>query len=170
MRASSVLNFQATTSNALRRPWKTYKDGTLFYGQIKSGSKRHPITTKQGNKHFYKGTRSTGIGNLDSRGRYHINWEKVRTYVVPKDLNTSSLKALVSPKSPEFIQQVIGYHDQWKSPELALHNAINFVEYGANYSVTDLEQDGYIERIVHPNIIAKENKENMEIEEEIEKN
>ena len=63
-----------------------FRDGTLYYGQLKSGSKRHALTGKQGNKHYYKGTRSTGIGSWDSRGRYHINWEKVRTYVVPERL------------------------------------------------------------------------------------
>ena len=38
-----------------------FRDGTLYYGQLKSGSKRHALTGKQGNKHYYKGTRSTGI-------------------------------------------------------------------------------------------------------------
>ena len=76
MRASQVLSFQSTVSNSLRRPWQTFRDGTLFYGQLKTGTKRHPLTTKQGNKDFYKGTRSSGIGHLDTRGRYHVNWEK----------------------------------------------------------------------------------------------
>lgn len=152
MKATQVLNFQATANAALRRPWKTFRDGTLYYGQLKSGSKRHPLTTKQGNKHYYKGTRSTGIGHLDSRGRYHIDWSKVRTYVVPSGLNTTNLKALVSPNSPQFIQKVEGYEDSFKSPELALHNAINFIENGSNYSEVDLEKEGYIERIAHPKL------------------
>ena len=103
MRATQVLNFQASVQATLRRPWKTFRDGTLYYGMLKSGSKRHPLTTKQGHKHYYKGTRSTGIGHLDSRGRYHIDWNKVRTYVVPSGLNTTNLKALVSPNSPHFM-------------------------------------------------------------------
>ncbi|KAI5966244.1 MRPL27 [Candida pseudojiufengensis] len=152
MRASQILSFQATAQTALRRPWKTFRDGSLYYGQLKSGSKRHPLTTKQGNKHYYKGTRSTGIGHLDSRGRYHIDWNKVRTYVVPVGLNTTDLKPLVSPNSPQFIQKVEGYDDKFKSPELALHNAIRFVENGSNYSAIDLENEGYIERIQHPKL------------------
>lgn len=165
MRATQVLNFQASVQATLRKPWKTFRDGTLYYGMLKSGSKRHPLTTKQGNKHYYKGTRSTGIGHLDSRGRYHIDWNKVRTYVVPSGLNTTNLKALVSPNSPQFIQKVEGYKDSFKSPELALHNAINFIENGANYSEIDLEKEGYLEKIVHPKLkSAKE--ENLDGEEQ----
>ena len=164
MKVSQVLSFQGSVSSALRRPWQTFRDGTLYYGQLKSGSKRHALTGKQGNKNYYKGTRSTGIGSWDSRGRYHINWEKVRTYVVPEGLNNTELKALVSPKSPKFIQQVVGYRDHFKSPELAFHNAKDFIEYGANYSDVDLEQEGYIHRIVHPDILEAERKENMDVE------
>ncbi|RCK56537.1 54S ribosomal protein L27, mitochondrial [Candida viswanathii] len=162
MRASQVLSFQATASSSLRRPWKTFKDGTLFYGQLKTGSKRHPLTTKQGNKDFYKGTGSSGIGHLDNKGRYHVNWQKVRTYVVPEGLHKTELKALVSPKSPQFKQKVIGYSDQFKSPELAFHNAKKFIELGPNYSEVDLEAEGYMHRIVHPNVLASEQDEVME--------
>ncbi|EDK43396.1 60S ribosomal protein L27, mitochondrial [Lodderomyces elongisporus] len=156
MRASQVLNFQATAQASLRRPWKTYRDGTLWYGQLKSGSKRHPLTTKQGNKHYYKGTGSSGIGNIDSRGRYHINWDKVRTYVVPVGLNASKLKPLVSPNSPKFIQQVEGYADSFKSPELALHSAIKFVEEGPGATELDFEEMGYAEKIVNPKLLKNE--------------
>ncbi|CAK9438616.1 mitochondrial 54S ribosomal protein mL41 [Lodderomyces beijingensis] len=155
MKASQVLSFQATTQSLLRRPWKTYRDGTIFYGQLKSGSKRHPLTTKQGNKNYYKGTRSSGIGSLDSRGRYHVNWDKVRTYVVPANLNSSQLKPLVSPNSPMFKQTTEGYQDSFKSPVLALHNAINFVENGSSEKELDWEEMGYVHKIVNPNL-AKE--------------
>ena len=78
--------------------------------------------------------------------------------MVPEGLNNTELKALVSPKSPKFIQQVVGYRDHFKSPELAFHNAKDFIEYGANYSDVDLEQEGYIHRIVHPDILEAERK------------
>ena len=75
------------------------------------------------------------------------------------------MKALVSPNSPQFIQKVEGYKDSFKSPELALHNAINFIENGANYSEIDLEKEGYLEKIVHPKLkSAKE--ENLDGEEQ----
>lgn len=161
MRASQVLSFHSTVSSSLRRPWQTFRDGTLFYGQLKTGTKRHPITTKQGNKDFYKGTRSSGIGSLDSRGRYHVNRNKVRTYVVPEGLHKTELKALVSPKSPQFQQKVIGYSDQFKTPELAFHNAKSFIEFGPNYSEVDLEAEGYIHKFIHPDVLEAEQKENL---------
>ena len=40
----------------------------------------------------------------------------------------------------------------------------DFIEYGANYSDVDLEQEGYIHRIVHPDILEAERKENMDVE------
>lgn len=52
MKVSQVLSFQGSVSSALRRPWQTFRDGTLYYGQLKSGSKRHALTGKQGNKHY----------------------------------------------------------------------------------------------------------------------
>ena len=88
--------FHSTRTALLKRPWKTYKDGTIFYGQSKAGNKRVPLSTKQGNKNFYKGTRSSGIGSLDNKGKYAINYNKVRTFITPEDMSTP-LKPLVSP-------------------------------------------------------------------------
>ncbi|KAK6202610.1 mitochondrial 54S ribosomal protein YmL27 [Scheffersomyces amazonensis] len=151
MRASSILNFQHSSISSLKRPWQHFKDGSLWYGFSKSGSKRLPLTTKQGNKNYYKGTRSSGIGRLNKHARYLINWSKVRTYVVP-DLSKTELKALVSPNSPQILQKISGYEDGFKNPEFALNQAINFVEHGENYSQTDLEKTQYLDHIVNPNI------------------
>lgn len=81
-------------ANFVLRPWKTFKDGTLFYGTSKTGSKRHPLTSKQGNKNFYKGTRSSGVGQHTSTGKYTIHWDKVRTYVVPAGLSNTDVSKL----------------------------------------------------------------------------
>ncbi|KAG7812214.1 hypothetical protein KL921_001446 [Ogataea angusta] len=96
MRSTNVLHFQETQSALLRRPWKTYRDGTLFYGMTKTGNKRVPLTTKQGNKNFYKGTRSSGIGRLNKWGTYNIDYQRVRTFVAPSNLADFNLKPLVS--------------------------------------------------------------------------
>lgn len=156
MRASSVLNFQLAVSASLRRPWQTYRDGQIWYGQTKLGSKRHPLTTKQGNKHFYKGTGSSGYGKSNRNGDYVVNWNKVRTYVVPSALNSTELNALVSPNTPEIKEKYIGYHDGPKNPELAFQKIIDFIELGENYNNSDLEQAGYYEEIVHPDIVKSE--------------
>lgn len=163
MRASSVLNFQHTAVSSLRRPWQTFKDGQIFYGLTKRGSKRHPLTSKQGNKDFYKGTRSSGIGFLDKHAKYIVNWDRVRTYVVPADLNSTPLKALVSGNCPQLIQRFEGYLDEMKSPELAWNNIKDFIEYGENYNDIDVEQTDFLEEFVHPDVNAAEQEDNTVI-------
>ena len=46
------------------------------------------LTTKQVNGGYYKGTRTGSMGYFDPKGNYVIDWKKVRTYVVPEDLDT----------------------------------------------------------------------------------
>lgn len=45
--------------------------------------RRLALTTKQVNGGYYKGTRSGSMGRHTKHGGYIINWDKVRTYVVP---------------------------------------------------------------------------------------
>jgi large subunit ribosomal protein L41 len=49
---------------------------------------RMALNTKQANKGFYKGTGSGSTGRHTQHGGYIIEWDKVRTYVVPKDLKS----------------------------------------------------------------------------------
>lgn len=156
MQVSQIRFFQQSCVNQLRRPWQTFKDGQLWYGITKTGSKRHPLTTKQGNKHYYKGTRSSGVGLQDSHGRYIVNWNKVRTYVVPPNLETSELKSLVSPRVPQIHQKFIGYPDGAKNAQLAFKNIIDFIEHGENYNDVNLEESQYLEEFVNEEIAQNE--------------
>lgn len=45
------------------------------------------LTTKQVNGGYYKGNRTGSMGYFNHKGKYVIDWKKVRTYVVPEDLN-----------------------------------------------------------------------------------
>lgn len=45
--------------------------------------RRLALTTKQVNGGYYKGTRSGSMGRHTKHGGYIIDWDKVRTYVVP---------------------------------------------------------------------------------------
>ena len=45
-----------------------------------------PLTTKQVNKGYYKGTGSGSMGWHTKHGGYRIDWKKVRTYIVPTAL------------------------------------------------------------------------------------
>lgn len=44
------------------------------------------LTTKNGPKDYYKGTRSGAMGQHTNKGGYKVNFDKVRTYVVPEGL------------------------------------------------------------------------------------
>ena len=51
------------------------------------GKYRHlRLTTKDVNKGFYKGNRTGAMGRHTKFGGYIIEWERVRTYAVPKGL------------------------------------------------------------------------------------
>ncbi|ORZ27789.1 mitochondrial ribosomal protein L27-domain-containing protein [Lobosporangium transversale] len=49
---------------------------------IMRGASRQQLTAKRGRNH-YKGTGSGSMGRHTKRGRYVIEWEKVRSFVVP---------------------------------------------------------------------------------------
>lgn len=129
----------------LLRPWKKFRTREPFYGLTKSGNKRWSLSTKQGNKNFYKGTGSTGIGRWTNFGRYQVNWEKVRTFVVPADLNSSDLKPLVDPTTPNIKNHYQGYKGPC-DPKLHLQKVMEFVEYGTEDSPEMDRQDGWKER------------------------
>ncbi|PSS13069.1 hypothetical protein M430DRAFT_106012 [Amorphotheca resinae ATCC 22711] len=59
---------------------------------------RHALSTKQANKGFYKGTGSGSTGRHTQHGGYIIEWHKVRTYVVPKNLKDFKLTPFVTRK------------------------------------------------------------------------
>lgn len=145
MRATQILNFQQSPVASLLRPWKKHRDGTLFYGISKTGSRRHPLTTKKGNKNFYKGTRSSGIGRLTTTGRYVINWDKVRTFVVPTRFN-KTLKPLVSPNAPQIQNTYEGYEKGPLDPKLYFTKLREYVLYGKVETAESELKDKYLER------------------------
>ncbi|CAN8097966.1 unnamed protein product [Discula destructiva] len=54
------------------------------------------ITTKDINKGFYKGTRTGRMGTHDKWGGFKVDYSLVRTYVVPKNLDTFKLTPFVT--------------------------------------------------------------------------
>ena len=114
----------------LTRPWKKFRDGTLFYGLSKAGNNRIALTTKQGNKTMYKGTRSSGIGKHTKHGQYVIQWNKVNTFVVPKFVNLD-LKPLVSTNVPELKHEYVGYSKGPLDTKLYFDKLKQFIEQGS---------------------------------------
>ncbi|KAG9246083.1 mitochondrial ribosomal protein L27-domain-containing protein [Calycina marina] len=62
---------------------------------------RQALTTKQTNKGYYKGTGTGSMGRHTKHGGYKIEWDKVRTYVVPKDLKSFKLTPFVTKNIEE---------------------------------------------------------------------
>ncbi|CAB4254562.1 similar to Saccharomyces cerevisiae YBR282W MRPL27 Mitochondrial ribosomal protein of the large subunit [Maudiozyma barnettii] len=144
MKPTSVRYFSQTAVEQLTRPWKKYRDGTLFYGLSKSGNRRTPLTTKQGNKTMYKGTRSSGIGKHTKFGEYVINWTKVRTYVTPKYLNMD-LKPLLSSNLPELKHEFKGYSKGPQDTKLYIQKLKDFIMNGRVQSEAS-DVNCYVER------------------------
>ncbi|KAI8901897.1 mitochondrial ribosomal protein L27-domain-containing protein [Globomyces pollinis-pini] len=64
------------------------------------GAARKPLTSKQGNKNFYKGNRSGRMGSWTRRGHYVIEQWRKRQFVAP-DLEDFKLQPYVSPKADD---------------------------------------------------------------------
>jgi len=58
--------------------------------------RRLPLTSKQGHN-FYKGNRVGALGRHTRRGTYQIDYNRVRTYVVPYNLKTSNVRPSLQP-------------------------------------------------------------------------
>ncbi|KAG4417316.1 hypothetical protein IFR04_009531 [Cadophora malorum] len=58
--------------------------------------KRLALTTKATNKGYYKGTGTGPMGTHTKHGGYIIDWDRVRTYVVPQDLKDFKLTPFVT--------------------------------------------------------------------------
>ncbi|CEP64723.1 mitochondrial 54S ribosomal protein mL41 LALA0_S13e01574g [Lachancea lanzarotensis] len=129
MRPTLANLFRESPVSLLTRPWKKNRDGTLFYGVSKSGNRRTALTTKQGNKTLYKGTRSSRIGKHTRYGGYTINWAKVRTFVTPMNFN-SELKPLVSHNVPELKHSFQGYQKGALDAQLYFQKLRNYVNEG----------------------------------------
>ncbi|KAI2472913.1 mitochondrial ribosomal protein L27-domain-containing protein [Annulohypoxylon bovei var. microspora] len=78
------------------------------------------LTTKDVNKGFYKGTRTGSMGRHTKHGGYVIDWTKVRTFVVPANLDNFKLTPFVTKMVHRTKGRYEGYSKGPKSPELYL--------------------------------------------------
>ncbi|KAG8531002.1 uncharacterized protein KY384_004359 [Bacidia gigantensis] len=65
--------------------------------------RRLPLTTKQAANRggYYKGTGTGPMGRHTKHGGYIIDWQKVRTYVVPAELKDCKLSPFVTKRIKE---------------------------------------------------------------------
>ncbi|KAF2193467.1 hypothetical protein K469DRAFT_550185 [Zopfia rhizophila CBS 207.26] len=70
--------------------------------------RRLALTTKMTNKGFYKGNRVGSTGWISKFGNFHVDWNKVRTYVAPHGLRESILTPFVTKRIEK---------EKWSGPE-----------------------------------------------------
>ncbi|KAI2609611.1 mitochondrial ribosomal protein L27-domain-containing protein [Hypoxylon fragiforme] len=87
---------------------------------LQKAFRKLPLTTKDIKKGFYKGTRTGSMGQHTRFGGYIIDWKKVRTYVVPADMESFKLTPFVANRVPKARGRYEGYAKGPKSPELYL--------------------------------------------------
>ncbi|KAI1457029.1 50S ribosomal protein YmL27 [Annulohypoxylon moriforme] len=94
------------------------------------------LTTKDVNKGFYKGTRTGRMGRHTKHGGYVVDWSRVRTFVVPTNLEKFKVASPLPPslqmQEPKKLTPYVTKVAQWtkgryegysmgpKSPELYL--------------------------------------------------
>lgn len=61
---------------------------------LQKSLRRLALTTKQAGRGFYKGTGSGSMGWHTKHGGYVIDWRKVRTYVVPSELENCRVRVI----------------------------------------------------------------------------
>ncbi|CAI6325894.1 unnamed protein product [Periconia digitata] len=67
--------------------------------------RRLQLTTKQAGKEYYKGNRVGSLGKIDKYGRFHADFDKIRTYVYPaKGVKNFELTPFVTAQSTRNIQ------------------------------------------------------------------
>ena len=77
---------------------KTMRPTEVLFRRIR----RLALTTKQANKGFYKGTGTGSTGRHTKHGGYVIEWDKVRTYVVPPNLKSFNVSPIEWTKLPRY--------------------------------------------------------------------
>ena len=72
---------------------------SLFRGFLRSKAKRGPITSKKGNRFFYKGRGVGSRGVFTTKGIFQVQTWRIYNFIVP-DLTDCKLKPYVSSRTP----------------------------------------------------------------------
>jgi hypothetical protein len=87
------------------------------------GARRKPLTSKQGNKNFYKGNRTGRLGRFTTKGHFILQEHKQRTFVIP-DLSEFKLTPYCSPKA-ETVRMAHTARDYFREMNKVLDNELN---------------------------------------------
>ncbi|KAK9376949.1 mitochondrial 54S ribosomal protein mL41 [Lipomyces chichibuensis] len=123
-----------------------FKDRLIPEMRKSPQGRRNRLTTKNGNKDFYKGTGSANMGWHTKHGKYIIDYHKVRTYVVPEGLSTTKLAPYVSLRLPEVHNEFKGYKFGAYDGKLYIDKYKEYLIYGADESPQSRRKENWVER------------------------
>lgn len=75
----------------------------MKFSTILLGARRGPISSKEGNKNFYKGKGGGRMGKFTTRGNFIIQEERKRSYICPINM---SLTPFVSPLTTKIVPKI----------------------------------------------------------------
>ncbi|KAI8907113.1 mitochondrial ribosomal protein L27-domain-containing protein [Powellomyces hirtus] len=81
------------------------------------GATRGVMTSKRGNKNFYKGTGSGKMGRWTTRGRYILEPWRFRQWIVP-DLTMCELKPFVSKEANQWVRRDHSFRDYFRKENI----------------------------------------------------
>ncbi|KAJ3012998.1 hypothetical protein HKX48_005973 [Thoreauomyces humboldtii] len=81
------------------------------------GATRGVMSSKQGNKNFYKGTGSGKMGRWTARGRYILEPWRFRQWIVP-DLSACEMKPYVSKEANKYLRRAHTFRDYFRADNL----------------------------------------------------
>ncbi|TPX54997.1 hypothetical protein SeMB42_g00026 [Synchytrium endobioticum] len=87
------------TADEMKKPRNKKQQGQMRATLVVQGASKRVLTSKDGNKNFYKGTGSGAMGHFVQGGRYVIDEWKRRQFVVPEGLSLFKLTPYVSPEA-----------------------------------------------------------------------
>ncbi|KAK7204313.1 mitochondrial ribosomal protein L27-domain-containing protein [Myxozyma melibiosi] len=133
-------------STPLAGPWKHFRDRLIPIHPRWHANRRKPVTTKRGNKDFYKGTGSANMGRHTKHGGYIIDYQKVRTYVVPDELVTTNLAPYLPNTLPPLKNTFAGYKGGPSDGNWYLDKYREYLKYGADEAPESRRNEDWIER------------------------
>ncbi|KAK9448032.1 mitochondrial 54S ribosomal protein mL41 [Limtongia smithiae] len=125
---------------------RAFKDRLIPLKQRNPQGRRYNLTPKQGNKDYYKGTGSANMGRHTKHGRYIIDFQKVRTYVVPEELHDTQLTPYAPKTLPRLINTYKGYQNGSFDGQWYIDKHEEYLKYGADESPESQRTENWIER------------------------
>ena len=101
---------------------------------------RLPLTPKLAGKEYYKGNKVGKLGEIDKYGRFHPDYDKIRTYVYPaKGTKNFELTPFVTAQATPNVQVT---QTAYKAPAKRITGE-NYLQMWKEYGGNDVVEDAY---------------------------